>query len=47
MTEAPLIDLAHAPFADEGGDVVMGEAVTDGQDHSCRSVPDSAPILVK
>ena len=24
-----LIDLAHAPLADEGGHVVMGDAVTD------------------
>ena len=28
-----LPDLAHAPFADEGSDVVMPEAVADGQGH--------------
>ena len=27
------IDLPHAPLADEGGHVVMAEAVTDGQSH--------------
>ena len=26
-----LIDLPHAPLADEGGDVVMGDAVTDAK----------------
>ena len=28
-----LIDLAHAPLADEGGNVVMAESVADGQGH--------------
>ena len=27
------IDLPHAPLADEGGDVVVAAAVTDGQGH--------------
>ena len=32
-----LIDLPHPPFADKGGHAVMGDAVTDGQDHDwCR-----------
>ena len=28
-----LIDLPHAPLADEGGDVVVGDARADGQGH--------------
>ena len=28
-----LIDLPHPPLADEGGHVVVSEAVTDGQSH--------------
>ena len=35
-----LIDLAHAPLADEGGDVVMGDARSDFQRHS-----DSAGVI--
>ena len=32
-----LIDLAHAPLADEGGDIVMGDAGADVQGHrQCR-----------
>ena len=30
-----LVDLAHAPLADEGGHVVMAEAATDVQRHGC------------